>query len=223
MAIELEIVEDRAAATPSDAGFLKVRRLRLRAHYPSGTSSEVFSYDVADRAALDAVCVVLWSPNPERPEDPLVLVRTALRPPLRLRRDRTLTVPDRSEGLELWELPAGLIELSERGEAGVIACGARETEEETGVALDHDRFERLGVPVFLSPGMCGEKIHLLVARVDDRSKTGSGAGDGVLEQGARCEWWPLSVCLARADEGVIEDAKTELGLLRFARRLAQRG
>src|SRR5581483_5041032 len=61
---KIEIVEDRSATTPSDRGFLKVRRLRLRRRTPG---AEVFAYDVVDRDALDAVVVALWSPRDGAP------------------------------------------------------------------------------------------------------------------------------------------------------------
>jgi len=216
MATELEIVDDLAATTPSDRGFLKVRRLRLRARYANGTTSEVFPYDAADRAALDAVCIVLWTDNPDAPHDPLVLLRSALRPPLLLRRNRDLVVPDARTAHELWELPAGLIEPDARGMEGVLTTAMRETEEETGFALPLREFAPLGAAVYLSPGLCAEKIHLIVARIADRGQVGTATTHEVLEHGAECAWWPLSTCLQRCAEGTLEDAKTELGLLRFA-------
>lgn len=215
MAVDLEIIEDLAAQTPSDKGYLKVRRYKLRTRYADGTLSEPYRYDAVDRAALDAVVVVMWAAREGSPSDPLVCVRKQLRPPLVLRRGRELVVPDTSTDLELWELPAGLIEVHERGEEGVLECARRETEEETGFSLPRSEFAPLGKPVFLSPGMCAEKIHLVKVRVPDPAAAVEAKGDGVLEAGSTVAWWPLSECLARAAEGVIEDAKTELALLRL--------
>lgn len=219
MPVDLEIVEDRASQTPSDKGFLKIHRYRLRTRYADGTVSEPYAYDVVDRAALDAVVILLWAERPEAPSDPYVCVRTALRPPLIIRRQREMPVPDARRELELWELPAGLIEPDERGEAGVMHCASRETEEETGHTVDPTSFSRLGGAVYLSPGLCAEKIHVVMARVDDHRRAVDAKGDGVLEASATIEWWPLSQCLDRAAEGVLEDAKTELALLRFRRQL----
>ncbi len=223
MSTRIEIVDDRSSSVPSDGGFLKVRRLRLRTHYADGTSSEVFPYDVVDRKALDAVVMALYADREGAPGDPYVCIRSALRPPLALRRHRELVVPDPRPDVELWELPAGLIEDHEKGVEGVLACAARETHEETGFELPASEFTALGVPVFLSPGLCGEKIHIVCARVPDHRAKVHAAGDGVLEARARVEWWPLSTCLERAAEGVIEDAKTELALHRLAARLARKG
>ena len=215
MPMDIEIVEDLSAQTPSDKGYLKVRRLKLRTRYADGTLSEPYRYDVVDRAALDAVVVVMWSPRAEAPGDPLVCVRRQLRPPLMLRRGRELVVPDPRPDVELWELPAGLIEADERGEEGVLECARRETEEETGFALPRSEFARLGAAVFLSPGMCAEKIHAVKVRVPDPKMVVVAKGDGVVEAGATVAWWPLSECLARAADGTIEDAKTELALRRL--------
>lgn len=223
MSTHIEIVDDRSSSVPSDGGFLKVRRLQMRARYDDGTASEQFAYDVVDRKALDAVVMALFATRDDAPNDPLVCVRSALRPPLALRRLRELVVPDPRPDVELWELPAGLIEEHEKGLDGVRACAARETHEETGFELAESAFEALGVPVYLTPGMCGEKVHVVCARVLDPHAKVHAQGDGVLEARAAIEWWPLSTCLARAAEGVIEDAKTELALHRLKARFTRDG
>ncbi|MEZ4407968.1 MAG: NUDIX hydrolase [Polyangiales bacterium] len=216
MPIDIEILEDRAATTPSDKGFLKVRRLRLRSRYEDGSVSDPYPYDCVDRAALDAVAVLLWSKREGAAGDPWVCLRTALRPPLVLRRTRELPVPDPRPELELWELPAGLIEAGERGEEGVRACAKRETEEETGYDLPLEAFALMGRGFYLSPGMCAEKIFVVRAEVPDRDARPEAKGDGVIEQGARVEWVTLSDALARCDAGEVEDAKTEVALRRFS-------
>lgn len=223
MRTRIEIVDDRSSSVPSDGGFLKVRRLRMRTHFADGTATEVYAYDVIDRKALDAVVMVLHAHRPEAPADPFICMRTALRPPLALRQQRELPIADPRPDVELWELPAGLIEPHEKGVEGVLACAAREAHEETGFELPPTEFSLLGVPVYLSPGMCGEKIHMVSARIADHRADVRAAGDGVIEANARVEWWPLSECLARAAEGVIEDAKTELALHRFSQRLSRGG
>lgn len=214
MPIEIEVISDDAATTPSDKGFLKVRRYTLRTHDEQGTVSEPYRYDVVDRAALDAVVMVLYAPREGHPRDPYVCVRTALRPPIALRRGRALPVADVHTTGILWELPAGLIEPDSHGEAAVLETAARETEEEVGYRLEPQAFARLGAAVYLSPGLCAEKIHVVRAEVD-RSKGGKPTATETVELVSRFEWWPLSEALARADEGVIEDCKTELSLRRL--------
>jgi len=217
--LHIDVLDDASDSTPSSAGFIRVRRLTMRATYEDGTRSEAFRYDVVDRDALDAVLMLLHAPRADAPTDPLVVLRTAMRPPLAMRAHRSLTVPDaRTEPL-LWELPAGLIEANERGEDGMLATAARETEEETGYVIAPERFARLGAAVYLSPGLCAEKIHVVHATVDPAARSAVTSTEAV-EHGSRIEWVPLSDAIARADRGEIEDCKTELALRRFAAQLA---
>ena len=111
------------------SGFVNVRRLSLRAHYPDGSESAPFPYDTATRRALDAVVIcAVYTENGR----PFVYLRSALRPPLALR-PRELDAVESS----LWELPAGLIESHETA----AEAGARETEEELGFRLRPSRDE----------------------------------------------------------------------------------
>jgi ADP-ribose pyrophosphatase len=222
MPIQIHVLEDRAASTPSDRGFIRVRRLRLRTTFEDGSQSDVYDYDVADRDALDAVLIALHSPRAGAPADPDVCLRTALRPPVALRRGRALVVPDARVDAVLWELPAGLIEPGAHGEAAVGETAARETLEEVGLAVRPEAFEPLGVAVYLSPGLMAEKLHVLRAEVD-RTAPAKATATETVELGARVEWCPLSEALRRAAAGEIEDCKTELGLRRLRDWLAARG
>jgi ADP-ribose pyrophosphatase len=105
----------------------------------------------------------------------------------------------------------------------VLECARRETEEETGFALPGEAFARLGGPVFLSPGLCAEKIHFVRVHVPDPTLAVEAKGDGVVEAGSTVAWWPLSECLARAEDGTLEDAKTELALRRLRAELERGG
>jgi ADP-ribose pyrophosphatase len=216
MPITIEVVDDTSSSTPSDQGYLRVRRLALRNRLSDGRVGEVYRYDVVDRAAPDAVVMLLRLPNPGNAEDPLVVVRTALRPPVALRRGRRLPVPDARDGTQLWELPAGIIELGEEGMAGILGCAARETLEETGYAVPVLAFRVLGPPVYLSPGMAAEKIHFVTACVEPGSAGRPTLDGSQVEAHAEVEAWPLSSCLAKVASGELEDAKTEIALRRFA-------
>lgn len=220
--IDIEILADHSAQTPSNVGFIRVRRLELRTRFEDGTYSEPYRYDVADRDALDAVLMVLHAERENAPMDPYVCMRSALRPPLMLRASHPgVPLPDPRPGPVLWELPAGLIEPGGKGMRAVLETAARETAEEVGLELDPARFAPLGVPVYLSPGLMAEKLHFVHARVD-RSRAGPVRAIESVEQGARVEWWPLSEALARASRGEVEDCKTELALRRLEALLAGR-
>jgi ADP-ribose pyrophosphatase len=216
MPVQIDVLEDRSAQTPSNKGFIRVQRLTLRTTYEDGTRSDPFAYDVADRDALDAVLMVLHSPRPGAPDDPDVCLRTALRPPIALRARRPIPVPvkdPRSEPM-LWEMPAGLIEKGETGDAAVRGTASRETQEEVGLDVPPEAFEPLGVPVYLTPGLIGEKLHMMRAQVD-RTQPMKITATEVVEHASKVEWVPLGEALARAARGEIEDCKTELALHRL--------
>lgn len=212
-AIGVTVLDDASARSRLDEGFLTLRRLRLENRYADGERSSPYPYDVVEREALDAVCVLLHAPGPDEPR---VLLRSALRPPLAFRAGRALPFPH-EPGELLWELPAGLVEREEVGEAGLRRCASREVLEETGFSLAPEAFEALGAPVFLSPGVIAEKVHFLSAQVDP-SRRGVPTEDGTpTEERAEIAMIPLSEALSACERGEIADAKTELGLLRFAR------
>lgn len=211
--VEVEVIEDRSASARCDRGFLRMRRLTLQNRYADGATSAPYQYDLVERDALDAVVIVLFVPSPA----PLVCLRSAIRPPLAFRSSYSLPLPD-AEGCVLWEVPAGLVEPSERGEEGLRACCARETLEEVGLELAPDAFERLGPPACLSPGVMGEKIHFFAARVDPSAR-GTPLEDGSpVEERAEIRFVAIEDALAACRDGRIGDVKTETAIRRLAER-----
>ncbi|MEZ4326262.1 MAG: NUDIX hydrolase [Polyangiales bacterium] len=220
--ISIEVVDDQSATARCDQGFLKLRRLRLKNRYQDGTESAPYPYDVVDRAALDAVVMLLHRTGPDGVE---VCIRSSLRPPLGVRtRTETQTVS------VLWEVPAGLIEPEEAAGVsvdgvlpGVRSCAARETLEETGYVVPEERFEPLGRMTYLSPGVLAERLHYVVASLD-----GCTVGDPTLdgspvEEGSTLLFVSLADAIAAVDRGDIQDAKTEVALRRFVASRASRG
>ncbi|MBL8682779.1 MAG: NUDIX hydrolase [Myxococcales bacterium] len=216
--VAIEVLDDRTDSVGSGGGFIKVRRYTVRTR-GAREEGQPFAYDVVDRTALDAVIMVLYATDGAASDDPLVCVRSALRPPVGLRSGRWLAAPE-TQGAMLWELPAGLIEPSESHDP-VRETASRETREETGYAVDASAFETLGAPVFLTPGLCAEKIHFVCAEVD-RDAPREVTSTEAVERGAECVWISLREALALAAEGVLCDAKTELGLRRLSDRLSAR-
>jgi ADP-ribose pyrophosphatase len=212
--IRIDVVDDRSASARCDQGFLKLRRLHLRNHYADGTLSEPYPYDIVDRAALDAVVMVLHRAGASGRE---VCIRSSLRPPLGV---RTAGAGDYVS--VLWEVPAGLIEPEEAAGVsvdgvlpGVRSCAARETLEETGYVVPEERFAPLGRMTYLSPGVLAERLHYVSASLD-----GCAVGDPTLdgspvEEGSALLFVSLDEAIAAVDRGDIQDAKTEVALRRF--------
>ncbi len=210
--IGLRLERDVTRELAPDEGFLRLRRAVFRSERPDGTTSPEFRYDLAEREAMDAVAVVLTSGEGASMK---VCLRSSLRPPLFFRTRYTLAVPEPTTETQLWEIPAGLIEVAERGEDGIRACAARETLEETGFALVASAFETLGPPTYPSPGVTAEKIYFFRARVDEATRGVPTEDGSPLEADAAVRFVPLDVAKDALDEGRVLDAKTELGLRRL--------
>lgn len=205
--VDVEVVEDH---TLGEGGFLRLRRLTLQNRWPDGHRSAPYRYDLVERDATDAVGIVLWA----RGDEPRVCLRSALRPPLAFRAEYALPL-DEVGGPVLWEIPAGLVEPSERGEEGLRSCAARETLEEVGLTLAPGDFTRLGPGVTLSPGVLAEKLHFFVAEVDPSTR-GTPTEDGTpVEERAEVRFVTLDHALAACRDGRVADLKTETAIRRL--------
>jgi ADP-ribose pyrophosphatase len=183
-------------------GFIDVHRLDLVARYPDGTESRSFPYDVATRAALDAVVIVATYVDAGVRQ---VYLRSAIRPPCALREVAPL-----HDGC-LWELPAGLVE---RGE-DPAAAAVRELEEELGFVVPASVAQPLGEWVFPVPAMIAERHVFYLVEVEPSSRTVPTEDGSALERGAAIVSMPVGDALEHCRRGAIRDAKTELALRRL--------
>ncbi len=219
---DIELVEDRTQTSRCDEGFLHVRRYRARNRREDGTASREYPIDVIERPTLDAVAVVLFARGLAGVE---VLLRRGLRPAAYFRKNQTPAFPEPVH-LLVEELVAGVLEPGERGLAALKGRAAAEVEEEVGLSIPPERFEPLGAPFLMLPGIASEKIHLVVAEVPRGDRAGPfeapGDGDGSpLEEGAELIWRPLRAAIAACEAGEIQDAKTEIGLRRLAGKIGE--
>lgn len=212
--IRLEMLED--LSPDSGQGFLRLVRRRLRAHYPDGSSSAPFVYDEVDRRGIDAVVIAAHYAAPDGRRH--VFLRSAIRPPVYFRgKERApLPVPDREGGL--WELPAGIVEVSEQSPDGVLRGAARELHEEAGFDVSPSRIVLLGPSMYPAPGVIAERHFFFEVEVDPRTRTEPHLDGSALEHEGRI----LDVSLAEAVDmcrtAEIEDGKTEIALRRLAER-----
>lgn len=208
----LEVIEDFSASARCDEGFLQLRRLRVRNVRSDGSHSVIYRVDVVDRPKLDAVAVLVWRRGEHGLE---FLTRQNLRPAAYFRRDKQPVLPEAREWLFCEEIVAGLLEPSDSGEAALRARAAAEVHEEAGYVVTADEIVLLGQPFFVAPGIVSEKIYLAHVEVTGRVAEVPPGDGSPLEEGGRPGWRSEASLREAIASGVIQDAKTELGLWRF--------
>ncbi|MFT3773559.1 MAG: NUDIX domain-containing protein [Minicystis sp.] len=207
----LALVEERSTLDPP--GFLRLRRMIMRVQYADGTVSEPFEYDAIGRGRLDAVVVAAHYQAADGRRN--VILRSALRPPVALRRDVS-PIPERDTLGALWELPAGLVEDDERSPEGLKRCAARELMEEVGVDVAPESMRSLGPSGFPAPGVIGERHFFFHVEIDPARIHVPTEDGSPLERQGRVAAVPLDDAIALTRTGEIEDEKTELALRRLA-------
>jgi ADP-ribose pyrophosphatase len=213
--IELTLLED--LSPPDQQGFLRLVRRRYRASYPDGTHSEPFLYDAVDRNAIDAVVIAAHFAAADGA--PWVFLRSAVRPTLTLRDRAHSPLPDEACDGHLWELPAGMVERSERSPAGVVLAAQRELHEELGFEVAVDALSPLGPSTFPAPGFVAERHFFFEVRVDPAARREPALDGSPLEHFGSVIALPLREALDLCRTGAIEDAKTELALRRLLEKL----
>lgn len=216
--VRLEVIEDLSPKGAS--GFLRLLRRRYRAHYPDGSASEPFEYDEVDRRAIDAA--VMLAHYEDVRGVPYVYLRSSVRPPVAMRdKVRSPLIDERDHGL-LWELPAGLVEPGEQTTEGVVGTAQRELMEELGFEVTREALQPLGPSVFPAAGFIAERHFFFHVAVDPNLRRAPELDGSPLERFGEVIDVPLREALAWCEDGGIEDAKTEIGLRRFADIVARR-
>jgi ADP-ribose pyrophosphatase len=213
--IELELLEDLSPEAPK--GFLRLVRRRYRVVYPDGSRSAPFVYDAVDRSALDAVVIVahfVASDGSRR-----VYLRSAVRPPLAMREPARSPLANDACGTGLWEVPAGLVEVSEQSVTGVVRSAQRELEEELGFSMPVEAINALGPSAFPCPGVVAERHFYFEVSVDPDTRNEPSLDGSALERFGKVVDVSLEDALGMCRRGQIEDSKTELALRRLAERL----
>jgi ADP-ribose pyrophosphatase len=212
--LSLELVED---LSPPGTGFLRLLRRRYRISYPDGSQSAPFIYDAIDRAAIDAVVIAAHFVDAAGARR--VFLRSAMRPPLTLRDRAHSPLPREACDGALWELPAGLVEPSERTPEGVVLAAQRELHEELGFQVPLESLRALGPSTFPAPGFVAERHFFFEVAIDPTTRGEPTLDGSALERFGVVVDIALDEALAMCRSGAIEDSKTELTLRRLAERL----
>ncbi|HEX3775011.1 MAG TPA: NUDIX hydrolase [Polyangiaceae bacterium] len=211
--LKLELLE---ALPPGEPGFLRLIRRKYRLHYPDGTHSDPFSYDVIDRTAIDAVVIVAHFADESGARR--VFLRSAFRPPITLRDPARSPLPDETADGALWELPAGLIEPKEQSPEGAVRAAQRELFEELGFEVPLSMLRALGPSAFPVPGFIAERQFFFEVSVNPSTRVEPALDGSALERFGVVVDVPLAEALEWCRSGVIEDSKTELALRRLEER-----
>jgi ADP-ribose pyrophosphatase len=206
----IEILRDE---TVGQGGFLAVRRVHLRNVRDDGTRSRPYICDFLVRPkGIDAIVVAVYRRRGATVE---VLLRDGLRIPLAVGRPpEALPVADARPYLFFREVVAGIVEVDDRGEAGLRRRAALEVEEEAGFRVRAEDVRLLGAGTFPSPGAMAERFWLAAVEVAGEPSVAEGDGSP-MEEGAGVAWMELEAAIAACVRGEIEDAKTELTLRRL--------
>lgn len=192
-------------------GFLKLHSARVKFEYENGGEAEMIC-DAVSRKSLDAVGIVAYEKGVV---DTFVHLVSCIRP--------ALVVRDYSAGSRIpagnpilqWEIPAGIVELSEPGLHGVINASRRELREEVGYVSENDDHQILGYPIYPSVGISSERIYLTHVKTNDLKLEVPSTDGSPLERGSITACVEIGACIRAITTGVITDAKTVLGIMRF--------
>ena len=210
--ITVDVVEDVTERMRPNDGFLRLRRYVLRNRRPDGTWSQNYRYDMVERDATDAVAIVLTK---QIDGETAFCIRSSLRPPLAFRPTYDLPFHETTAHPVQWEVPAGLVETEEKGDAGLRACAARETAEEVGLVVESTQFKALFGAVALSPGVIAEHLHFYVADVTHAKQVAIEGDGSPVEDDAVVRFVTLTEARALIESGAIKDIKTELAYWRL--------
>lgn len=207
-ATRLDVLEQQ---TIGEGGFLKLRRLRLKNIRSDGTSSDAYTCDyvLRNKNNNDAVVVVLYRLLGNKIE---ILLRRGIRPALSTGRSKNgLVVEEKPMPIYFTEVVAGVLELEDKGEKGLLHRAKAEVFEEAGYEISLGDLRFLGAPSFPAPAVIPEKLFLFAAEIKKWHQKEKPSGDGSpMEEGAEVFWLGLDEALQKFHRGEYQDMKSEL-------------
>jgi len=205
---EFEILSERRSGESTD--FLRLWHRRIRHRLGPDRLSAAYQCDSVTRElGMDAVAMVLHYRDGAAVR---VGLRGSLRPALAL---DGRAIDGLAPAARLWEIPAGIVEAGDVGEEGLRNRCRIEAQEEMGADLPAEAFQPLGNPVWLSPGVFAERVHLFQAELTNTEFTVPQGDGSPMEAESPIQWPTLDEALVLSRSG-LSDAKTELALVRFS-------
>ena len=101
---------------------------------------------------------------------------------------------------------------------GLKHRAAEEVREEAGYAVTPAEIMTLGPPFFVAPGIVSEKIFLCAVDVTGREGAEPEGDGSPLEESPPPKWRTLASLQAAIASGEVQDAKTEIALMRWLAR-----
>lgn len=194
-------------------GFLKHLLLSARHIYSDGNKSNYYNYELVERRGVDSVAVVLFYYK----DGELLLGFTKQARLAKVVRDfneRKTIKP--FNNLLLLEAVAGSLEIGEKTTLKIRKRVKKEIYEETGLDVKLKDIFSLGKPFFTSPGQSTEKIYPFGAKVEmEKKKVAVGDGSLLEKDSNKVVFYSLSKVLEMLFSHKIEDAKTEITILRL--------
>lgn len=210
-----EILEEKIIP---ETGFLKIKRAKVKLHYENGEVSPEFEIDTVKRLQMNAVVILAhFDDNGVRK----IYLRSAIRPALALDSYDSELPEENSVGNQ-WEIPAGFVEPEEKGVEGLKQAASRELMEELGFNYTTDKFNLLGKRIFSAIGLCSERLFFFEIEVNPEEQKQPTLDGHPFEENAAIITVPLEQAVNYISQGYLPDSKTEVGILRLARKYLNR-
>lgn len=197
--------------------FLRHLLLSARHIYSDGNKSKYYNYELIERRGIDSVAVVLFY---YKNNELFIGLTKQARIAKMVRGFKVRKIIKPLNNFFLLEVVAGSLEIGERTALQMKKRAKKEIYEETGFDVKLKDIFSLGKSFFASPGQSTEKIYPYGAKVEIKKKE-EAVGDGSLleKDSNKVVFYPVSKVLEMLFSHKIEDAKTEITILRLFFRL----
>ncbi len=197
--------------------FLKHSIFEVRHIYSNGKKSKKYNYEVVSRKGNDSVVVIIYCfENGEI----LIGLKNQLRIAKAVRSSSKKKIEIPLKKCLLLEAIAGSLEDNEKSFSKITKRVKTEIFEEAGYDVRQKDIVSLGPPFYTSLGQSTEKIYPFALKIEKKEKK-KFYGDGSLieKESGEINFFPVKKVLQLIQRGKIQDAKTEIAVLRLLLKL----